>query len=319
MGRGRVRAHVGHSCVWVGAACRGESPSVGGRLRPFSRPECFGSPLKCVCLEVSGVAGLAEGHGKGRCGEAQSQPGPRGLRPRRRMSRKGVICPGLVLSAGDRMCRAQDPHWRGSEPRVQGRSSPWAAKGSFPLPRSLWTPSQAPCGGTCMPACPRRATCPRSATPKMDACRWTGAASATSQVPWRAGRGRPALPQPHRSRAPGVAQTCARSAPRAPSRWLYLSAPQRSEPGQVEGPAAVRARLCPQSEPTACTCRVCCGQGPSWGTPVTCWTARCARPTPSAGPGVRVERRPSPPSPHSQRLSGRLCPQPWLHPSFPQL
>lgn len=120
-------------------------------------------------------------------------------------------------------------------------------------------------------------------------------------------------------------RACARSALRAPSRWLYLSAQQCSEPGQVEGPAAIRARLCPQSELTACRCRVCCGQGPSWGTPVTCWTALCAWPTPSAGPGVRVERRPSPPSkpsppsPHSQRLSGRLCPQPWLHPNFPQL
>lgn len=267
--------------------------------------------------EWGGRAGRSSRQGEMWAGPEQARPP--GLRLRGRMSRKGVICPGLVLSAGGQTCRAQDPCRRGSEP-----NSPWAAKGSSPLPRSLWAPPRLTVEARArqrVPVGPHAPLC----EPK-DGHLLTDGGSVSNLPGTAADGGRPPGPAsaPPLLRAGGYG-ACARSALRAPSRWLYLSAQQCSEPGQVEGPAAIRARLCPQSELTACRCRVCCGQGPSWGTPATCWTALCAWPTPSAGPGVRVERRPSPPSkpsppsPHSQRLSGRLCPQPWLHPNFPQL
>ncbi|XP_047625050.1 patatin-like phospholipase domain-containing protein 7 isoform X3 [Phacochoerus africanus] len=92
----------------------------------------------------------------------------------------------------------------------------------------------------------------------------------------------PRSPVPRGTQAPTRPGT--RSALPAPSIWLCLSAQRCPEQGQAEEPGAIRSRLCPQSELTACRCRVCCRQDPSWGTPVTCWTALCTQLPPSTSP-----------------------------------
>lgn len=120
----------------------------------------------------------------------------------------------------------------------------------------------------------------------------------------------PRSPVPRGTQEP--TQPGTRSALPAPSIWLCLSAQRCPEQGQAEEPGAIRSRLCPQSELTACRCRVCCRQDPSWGTPVTCWTALCTQLPPSTSPGVTVEGRAPHPravlSPASPSDQGHLLP-----------
>lgn len=80
----------------------------------------------------------------------RSRPGLSGLGllPQRHGFLEG--CSGLVSSPG--------------VGRAGFRS--WGCR-DFPDPHD---PSQARYGGTCVPACPCRATCPPSATPRMDTC-----------------------------------------------------------------------------------------------------------------------------------------------------
>lgn len=112
----------------------------------------------------------------------------------------------------------------------------------------------------------------------------------------------------------------------APSRWLCrrLHSAQGSEQGQVAA-GAIRAHLCPQRELTACRCRGCCGHGPSWGTPATCWTAlRSPAPAqvslcrwrgdpphrPACSPST--SQAGSAPTPSSAPASPQLCSHPRL-------